>query len=138
MKNATVLVKNVIKIVSISLLLLTGLNAVVAGVLFILDPSGAKMGMSVEYLKYAPFRSFLIPGIVLFVANGVLNFAAAIAIIKNKAYSHLFTIFQGAVLCGWILIQVMMVRDVNPLHAIMLTIGILLMACGYMLKKTDT
>ncbi|MBL7882921.1 MAG: hypothetical protein JNL69_02555, partial [Bacteroidia bacterium] len=67
----------ILKIISISLLVLTAINAAVAGVLFIIDPSGQKMGMSISYIKDSPFKSFLIPGIVLLIVNGLLNFIAA-------------------------------------------------------------
>ncbi len=61
--------KRFLRYSSISLLLLTAVNATVAGVLFILDPSGHKMGMSVSYIENSPFNSYLIPGIVLAIVN---------------------------------------------------------------------
>ena len=127
--------KKIIRLTVISLLIITAINAVVAGFLFITDPSGLKLGMSVEYLKFSPFNSYLIPGIVLLVVNGLLNFAAAYAVIKNKAYSSVFVVIQGILLGGWILIQVIMVRDVSILHIIMFSVGLILSLSGILLCR---
>ena len=124
-----------IRIICVSLLILTAVNAMIAGALFMIDSTGQKMGMHVSYFQYSPFRSFLIPGIILFVANGLLNFFAAYALIKNKLYAPVLIICQGAILCGWIVIQVLMVRDITALHVIMLTIGLILALCGFLLKN---
>ena len=120
---------------SISLLLLTAINAAVAGVLFIIDPSGHKMGMSVAYIKDSPFNSYLIPGIVLLIVNGLLNFIAAYFVIKKKPCASLLVIIQGILLIGWIVIQVIMVKDISLLHIIMFTIGAILTMSGLSLLK---
>lgn len=124
-----------IKIISISLMLLTAINAVIAGILFIIDPSGQKMGIDVSYLRHSPFHSFLLPGIVLFVVNGLFNFGAAYAVIKNRPYASTFTLVQGVLLVGWIVVQVLMVRDVSALHIIMFCIGFVLIMCGFLLHQ---
>jgi hypothetical protein len=122
-------------IISISLLFVTGINAIIAGFLFILDPSGQKMGMSTSYLSHSPFSTFLIPGITLFIVNGLLNIVVAIYCInKYKFYPNLI-IIQGLLLSGWIIIQVLLVKDFNTLHLIMLSIGTLLLANGIFLNR---
>ena len=127
--------KRYLRFTSISLLLLTAMNATVAGVLFINDPSGHKMGMSVSYLMDSPFNSYLIPGIVLLIVNGLLNFIAAYFVFKQKPFAFLLVIIQGILLCGWIVIQVIMVRDISLLHIIMFTIGTILTISGLLLLK---
>ena len=127
--------QRLLKIISISLLLLTAVNAVIAGVLFILDPSGQSIGLSLVYIKQSPFDSYLIPGIVLFITNGLFNFMAVIALLKNKSYAPRFVIFQGFVLVGWIVIQVFMVQDISPLHITMFAIGVILIFCGFLFRK---
>lgn len=112
------------------LLFFTALSALAAGGIFISDPSGQKMGMSTDYLKLSPFRSFLIPGILLFIINGILNLFAAILTLKNHYRANTLVTFQGVLLCGWIILQVLMVRDINPLHIIMFTIGVIFIVYG--------
>lgn len=126
---------NFIRIFSIVLLIFTGLNALIAGSLFIYDPSGQKIGMTLDYLKFSPFNSFLIPGIILFLVNGVSNLLTAFITIKRNKYSNEMIVAQGILLAGWILIQVWMVRDLNPLHIIMFSIGAILITCGIILIK---
>lgn len=127
--------KRYLRFTSISLLLLTAINAVVAGVLFIIDPSGHMMGMSVLYIKDSPFNSYLIPGIVLLIVNGLLNFIAAYFVYKEKPFASLLVIIQGILLSGWIVIQVIMVDDISLLHIIMFTIGTILTISGFLLLE---
>jgi len=125
--------KRYLRFISISLLLLTAINAAVAGVLFIIDPSGHGMGMNVSYIKDSPFNSYLIPGIVLVIVNGLLNFIAAYFVFKKKPFASLWVISQGILLIGWIVIQVIMVKDISMLHIIMFTIGVILTMSGFLL-----
>jgi hypothetical protein len=130
--------KKLLLILALVLLLLTGINAIIAGLLFIIEPSGAKMGMPVSYLRHSPFRSFLIPGIVLFVVNGLMNLYAAVVLLKKKSNAFVLVAMQGVLLCGWILVQVIMVQDLSPLHIIMFCIGILVIVCGAILQRKST
>ncbi|MCA0364840.1 MAG: hypothetical protein LCH67_12415 [Bacteroidetes bacterium] len=127
--------KSITRKITFALLLLTAVNALIAGFLFIIDPSGQKMGMTTDFLKFSPFDSFLIPGIVLFVINGIFNLVAAYFLIKNKSTALAMVIFQGVILCGWIFAQVLMVEEVNPLHIIMFLIGVILVASGFKLMN---
>jgi hypothetical protein len=128
--------KRYLRFTSISLLLLTAINATVAGVLFIIDPSGHKMGMSVSYIKNSSFNSYLIPGIVLLTVNGLLNFIAAYFVFKKKPFASLLVIIQGMLLSGWIVIQVILVKDISLLHIIMFIIGTILTMSGFLLFKS--
>lgn len=121
--------------ISISFLLLTGINAIIAGLLFIIDPSGKKMGMSTSYLSHSPFSTFLIPGITLFLVNGLLNIITAVTTINKYKHYPVLILLQGLFLTGWIIVQVIWVKDFNALHLTMLSIGIVLIANGIILKR---
>lgn len=123
----------ILRITAITLMILTGINAVIAGLLFIISPSGEMMGMTTEYLKHSPFTSFFIPGLVLFTVNGLLNFYSAFLSWRKLPKHAFFITLQGALLMGWIGIQVIMVNDFNMLHLIMGSIGILLTIIGLVL-----
>ncbi|HMS66820.1 MAG TPA: hypothetical protein PKD18_01730 [Saprospiraceae bacterium] len=124
-----------LKKASIILLFFTGINAIIAGTLFMIDPTGSKMGMSTTYLSNAPFANFLIPGITLFVVNGLMNVLTAILTLKNFKRFPSLILLQGLLLSGWIIIQVIWVRDFNGLHFTMLFIGLVLMVMGMLLKQ---
>ena len=121
---------------AIGLLVFNGVNAVVAGWLFTTDPSGSSLGASTNLLEHSPFRNFLIPGIILFVANGLCSLVAAFAaLLRWKYYAWLIS-FQGGILTGWIVIQVILLQEVNFLHFLFGGIGVLLSALGIVLKSS--
>jgi len=105
------------------LLFIVGLNALAAGYSFIIDPFGRGLGMTADYLRHSSFNDYLIPGIILFIANGVLSIITAIITLKQYRGYHIFIINQGSILTGWIIIQVILVRDFNWMHLICILIG---------------
>lgn len=127
---------NAFRITAIVLLFVVSLNAMVAGYSFISDPSGSGLGISVDYLKdTAPFKDYFVPGLILFVVNGIFSSVIAfLAICRWKYFASLIS-FQGCVFLGWIVIQLMMVTSFHPLHAIIGTIGIALIFLGWVLQK---
>jgi hypothetical protein len=123
------------RIIAIILLFIVAINALAAGYAFMVDPSGSGIGISTDYIRHSPFNSFLIPGIVLFVANGLFSlFVAIIAIRKGWHYQDLIFL-QGVILTSWIIVQVAMVRDFNWMHATCLLIGYVLTRFGRELKQ---
>ncbi len=60
------------------------LSAFVAGAMFVVEPSGRLMGMTVETLARSPFGSYLVPGIVLFVVVGSTQALAAWAELRRR------------------------------------------------------
>lgn len=125
------------RILSICLLLFTGINGIIAGILFIIDPTGKKMGMSISYLSNSPFLNYLIPGITLLIVNGLMNVIVAILTIRKYKYFASLIIIQGLLLSGWIIIQVIFVRDFNGLHFSMLSIGVGLITLGVILRDAS-
>ena len=119
-----------IRIISIFLLLLVAVNALAAGYLFIVDPSGSRLGITISWLKHSPFQDFLIPGMVLFMVNGVFNLVAALfATFKWDHYARLIA-FQGMILTGWIIVQMIFMRDIHFLHVLLGAIGVTLFMFG--------
>jgi hypothetical protein len=129
--------KSTARTLAIALLLFNGLTACFGGWLLMTRPDGSSLGMTVNILQYSPFSNFLIPGIVLFVANGLFSFIVAWLAIRNHPYALKLIILQGGILVGWIIVQMIMLREINYLHVIYGAAGMLLMACGFMLLKKD-
>src|SRR5215204_3350610 len=124
----------VLRLFVIILLFINGTAALAGGVRLIGDPSGEAMGWTTEMLGHSPFHDYLIPGVILFTVNGLLSFMVAfLTIKKNNLYSS-YIILQGAVLCGWIITEIMMIRLYHPLHFIFLAVALLLIVCGYILS----
>ena len=62
-----------------------GVTAVVGAVPMLLHPGGDPAMLPLKLLQYSPFRSFLIPGIVLLVANGLLAFFVLWMVMREAA-----------------------------------------------------
>lgn len=112
------------------LLLLIGGSALGAGYFFMKDPSGESMGFSLEYIRFSPFKDFFWPGCILFLFIGIYGLACFLLVVFKYRHYPLLVMLEGMVLVVWILIQIMMVRDFNLLHAICLGIGAVLFITG--------
>ena len=62
-----------IRIITLVFLLFLSLNAIGGGLFLITDPSGETIQIPVEFLHGTPFNDYLIPGIILLFANGILS-----------------------------------------------------------------
>lgn len=131
----TVKLEKLCRTTALTIIIITGINACVAGLLFVLDPSGDKLGLTIDYLKYSPFQTYLIPGITLLVVNGIFNLIVAGLIVAKHKNAPALIMLQGVVLAGWIASQVFMVRDFNVLHLVMGSFGLVLGLCGWYLRK---
>ena len=87
MKNFVFLSQAVIQI-------FVGLGAAICGLLLIFFPSGTPLQMSLEMLRDSPFHDFLIPGIILFLVNGVGQLLAGLFTIRRHPYAG----YLGAIL----------------------------------------
>lgn len=119
-----------IRITAIILLLIVAINALVAGYLFITDPSGSALHIPVSWLRYSPFPDFLIPGIILFTVNGLFNLIVAITTIFNLKNYPILIMWQGILLTGWIIIQIILLHNLNFLHVVFGIVGIALVVLG--------
>jgi len=125
----------IIRIIAIILLVFLGISAVYGGGVLIVDPSGKILGMPLSHLEHSPFNSFLIPGIILFLFNGVSSLIIAVMAIKKHRLYTLFAISQGIVQVIWILVQIAMIRSTSILHFIYFSVGTLLIICSMLLRK---
>ena len=86
-------------------------------------------------LQHSPFHSYLIPGIILLVANGLLPLWVSLRLKARRPFSGLWTAAQGCVLLGWLIVQCAMLRLVNWLHSVYLALALLLIALGWALNR---
>jgi len=126
-----------LRILACLLLLFNGTGALFGGWSFIQDPTGSDLQIPTTYLEHSPFKDFLIPGIVLFTVNGVLSLVTLVwTLMQWKQYGWLIMI-KGAMLVGWIIIQMIMLREINLYHFIFGSIGIILLWIGWTLKEKN-
>lgn len=135
-----------IKITRNILLIVLGflaLGAIGGGIVLIISPSGELIGLPITEFKNIPFKSFLIPGIILFSVLGILpsmliialvkkpeyRFAEQLNIFKDMHWSWSFTIYVAFVLIGWIHIQLIFLQGgVHWLHTFYLFYAIIIIS----------
>jgi hypothetical protein len=127
--------KTLLKFIAAALLLFNGIGAIYGGGNLILHPDGSSIQLTMDWLEHTPFKDYLIPGIVLFIANGIFSFIALAAmLLKVNNYAWL-VMAEGAILTGWIVIQMLMIQTVYFLHYVMGGTGLALIVVGYLLLK---
>lgn len=131
--------KTIVKTLTILALCVNGIGAVFGGLQLIIDPSGSGLQMPMYFLEHSPFKNYLIPGIILFIFNGVFSFVVVATLFLKIPKYPLFVIVQGVLLTGWSTVQLIMLRIFHaPMHVTFLAIGIFLIGSGLYLKKTQT
>lgn len=129
----------VLHLVAVALLLLNGVGALYGGWQLATDPTGSSMQMPLSYLEHSPFDTYLIPGIVLLMANGAGSLVVLGLMLARSPYYPLGVIAEGFILGGWISIQMLMLQTANPLQLTFTTVAVLLIVSGlglWKLKKT--
>jgi len=124
-----------LKAFSALLLLLNGTGALYGGWHLITDPTGNSLQMPVSWLQHSPFENYLIPGIVLFIGNGVLSFVACSLLFIKPSFYSLALVAEGCILLGWIVTQMLLLRTANTLQIVFTVTGCLLLLAGLILKR---
>lgn len=127
--------RTTLKILVAILLLINSVGAVYGGWNLMIHPDGSTMQMSLDWLQYSPFNSYLIPGIILFTVNGLFGiFVFGTIIFRHRLYPW-FVVAQGLILSGWIVIQIIMVRSIVGIQVLFGSIGLALILLGYLLIR---
>jgi len=114
------------------------LNGLGGGIVFLLEPDGSIMGMSTDWLAHTPFTNFLVPGICLFLLNGVFPLIALIGLIarkenrilnllnvlKDKHWAWTFTLYSGIITISWIIVQ-QLIAEYFVLQPIITAVGLI-------------
>jgi len=119
-------------VVSIFLLFFTGITALIGGGMLIYNPSGKPLRMDTAILAGSPFDTFLIPGLILFLFIGVSCIVIAFLEIYDRTYSTKLVFYQGIVMIGWIVVQLLLIKQFHLLQLIYLLIGVALIYIGYL------
>lgn len=108
----------------IILLVVNGMGALSAGLGFILEPDGSAVGIPTSALQHSPFKDFLIPGMLLFVFNGLSSLLVLLLVARKHSKAPLFITAQGVILLVWITVQVIMLQAVHWLHVTFFLMGL--------------
>lgn len=128
---------NTIRIIAIFLMLFNAAGAIFGGWSLIQDPTGGDLQMSLSHLEHSPFRDYFIPGIILLSVNGIFCIVAMFMTMFQMNHYTWMILIQGALLTGWIIIQMIMLREIYYLHYILGGIGLALICIGWILKRNS-
>jgi len=133
----------------IALLGFLSIGAIYGGIGLIISPDGSLFNMPIESISNSPFKTFLVPGIILLTVFGVSPILVIYGLIK-KPESKFFTKFNllydyhfawtFAVYIGfgqiiWINFQTLIFNSVHVIHTVYSSLGILIV-CIALLPQT--
>jgi uncharacterized membrane protein len=108
----------------------------VGAVTLIANAHGNPWGvMSLSILRHSPFHSWLIPGILLLICNGLLPLWVLWLVLKQKTLYEVWIAIQGCVLLGWLAAEIGMLRVVVGPTYLYGTVGLILAATGLTLQR---
>jgi hypothetical protein len=108
-----------------------GIGALFGGIQFILAPDGHLLGVPLSILAGTPFRSFLVPGLLLFAFVGVAPIVAAAVTARRRAIGPLAALAVGLTLMGWITVEMVIFAGLTSLFwAFYLVLGTVIAAVG--------
>ncbi|MGA2570346.1 MAG: hypothetical protein ABSF23_07485 [Terracidiphilus sp.] len=123
-----------VRIAAIVTLSFLALSAFLGAIPLILDPTGSTMRMPLSFLRYSPFHSFLIPGVILLVSNGLLALVVLWMALRRIPRYGLWTALQGCVLMGWLVVECWILRLVVWPHYLYGAAALALIVTGMALR----
>ena len=127
--------KTLAKVLAAVLLLINGAGAVYGGVHLMLHPDGSSLQLSPQWIEGSVFSNYFIPGVVLFIMNGLFSFTALALLLFGNRWNGPAVLAQGSILAGWLVIQVLIIHTVHFLHLFFGTVALLLILCGLLLSR---
>lgn len=123
---------------AIVLQVLLAIGALAGGAMLFCYPDGSALRMPVSILEHTGFESFRIPGLILFVVNGLFPIVSASATLRQRPWAARSVIAVGVLLAGWIGVQVALLRSFDaPLHGTYLLLGFVIAALGLVLRRRE-
>lgn len=129
--------KTMIKILALLILFFNGFGALYGGWNLIRHPNGESVDLDLNLLRNSPFHNYLIPGIILFMTNGIFSLMILTAIILNHKKQAWLILGQGMILSGWMIVQLILIPGINYLQVIYCFAGLLLILCGLLLIQIE-
>ena len=110
-------------------LLFQGLSGLGGGAALLLDPSGALLQMPLDLLAGSPFRTYRIPGLILFTVLGIGPLVVMVALWQRRAWAWTGALGISGALIIWIGVEIAMVgyHADPPLQLIYGSLGVVLL-----------
>ncbi len=111
------------------------LNAIPAGLAFVIKPGGELMQMQKMEFKIPLFTDFLIPGLVLLLVIGVGQLLTAIGFVRKYRNQLLFSLVSALILLVWIVVQIALLGFNSWLQPFIFCIGLTQLLLWVLLKR---
>jgi hypothetical protein len=105
----------------LALLFLNGFGAIAGGIGVMRDA----LPFPDVWLQDTPFHSYFLPGLILFLAVGGSQLAAAYAILRRHLLTKSAAVFAGFVLTGWMTGELALIGFRAPIQVWFLSLGLL-------------
>jgi hypothetical protein len=105
-------------------LVILGFGGLYGGILFLIDPSGARMGVTLSLLDGLPLRDFLLPGLFLLLIMGVTPLALCIAVWTRWRKAWEATVLLGILLILWLGGEFLLWGYQAPIQAVTSVLGV--------------
>lgn len=115
---------------SFGLLFVMGSSGLYGGLLLIADPSGDTLQMPASFLDPTPFPNYLLPGLLLLLVVGVLEWVTAVFTLLRQRQYAFWIILSGGALAIWITVQVIMIGYLHWMQPLCFGWGIALLLLG--------
>ncbi len=125
------------RIVVIVMLVFLGLSGMVGAIPILMHPTDEPWHMPQNLLQYSPFDSYLIPGIILLAANGLLSLWVLWLTVRQHPGYGWWVTAQGCVLSGWLIVEMAMLRLVVWPHYLYGTVALALVVSGLDLAREN-
>jgi hypothetical protein len=137
--------------VLVALLAFLGLGAIGGGALLIISPNGEMFGMPIAILENSPFRSFLVPGIILFCVLGLAPIGLIFALLKkpdwrlaeqtnvfkDMHWSWTYSVYVAFALIIWIQLEMVFLQAVHWLHTLYIGLGLAIILVALLPQVRD-
>ncbi|WP_273568059.1 hypothetical protein [Maribacter halichondriae] len=119
-------------ILAVILLIFLGVTSILGGLGLMGDPTGAAIGIPAKLLESTIFDNYLLPGIILFLSNGISSLVIAFFVVKKASKYSVLIVLQGIVLLGWLAVELLINLGFfyAPLHITYYLVGIALIVLG--------
>jgi len=115
----------------------TGLSALASGIMMILYPDGAALGLHTDVLLTTPFSTFFFPGLLLVLVVGGMQLLAFYQGMTGHDRTYMYTLIAGATLTAWIVLQMIYVPSSYWIYGFYLVIGLVIMLLSYRLMRSS-
>lgn len=113
-----------------------GLGAIPSGISLIIDPNGGILRLPLELIYNSPFQTYVIPGVILFVVNGLGSILGAIFSLRKHHLAGIITTCLGVALLIWMFCQLYWIGIITWIQPIYLFLGMIELMLGiYLVKK---